>query len=505
LEGLLAQSYEVAADGLQITFKLRPNAKWHPVDPVNSRAVDAEDVVFSLNRHAEVAPLRSLVWNAASPGGFALAPESPDSSTVVVKLTEPIAYAPNWFAAFGSFTGQILMFPKEMADPNVVDVRNKAIGTGPWYLAEHRPSIGFTLKRNEDYWDPDYALVDEIQMPIIPEYAARVSQLVAGEIHFASRPTDIVRATDVLQTKKDQEKLLMYESGNTPAVSVMTFGWQGEDRFKDERVRQAISMAFDRDLDIEVRYNADEFEKAGIPIRSSWNSHLGARDEWISTGWFLDPQGSEFGPNAQYFQYNLEEAKKLLAAAGHPDGFDMKFFYPNAPQFNRQSVVEPYHFYLQELGLNVIDAGQTDYTQDYIPNNRDASGAFDGLAYHSVTGTIPSVVAPTSQLVAEHLPSSGVTFHGYSLGGGGGKTGDPTLVEILEKAKIEQDIEAQKALVIEAQRHLGKAMWNLLEPGGATGYWFAWPAVKNFRVWESSNAVWEKYQIWLDTTQAPFV
>jgi peptide/nickel transport system substrate-binding protein len=287
----------------------------------------------------------------------------------------------------------------------------------------------------------------------------------------------------------------------------MTFGVLGENVFKDERVRQAFSMAFDRDLDVEVRFNVQEFEDNGIPVRTRWNSHLSNYDAWVKAGWWLDPKAIEnegLGENAKYFQYNPTEAKALIAAAGYPDGFDIKFNYPNAQQFDRGNIVEPYFFYLQEIGLNVIDGGQTDYTQDYIPNNRDAQGQFEGLAYHSVTGSIPVVVSPTSALVAQHLPSSGVTFHGYSLDGGTGKTGDPTLVEILQKAKVERDTDARIALVHEAQRHLAKAQWSLTEPGGATSFFLAWPAVQNYRVWQSTDQTWEKYKVWLDTTKAPF-
>jgi peptide/nickel transport system substrate-binding protein len=504
LQGDLAASFEVAPDGLTITAKLRPNAKWHYRSPVNGRAVDAEDVVFSLNRHAEKAPLRDLVWNAVSGGGFALTPTAPDNLTVVIPLAEPVAYAVNWFAGFGSYTGQILMYPKET--DSTFDIRQDQIGTGPLQLKEHVPSVRFVYERNPDYWDQDFMLLDGIEMPIIPEYAARVAQLTAGQIHTTdNRQNDVGRAEDILTIKNDAPDLLLYQSEFTPSTSVMTFGWLpvGDNPYQDERVRRAISMAVDRDLDVEVRYNVAEFEAQGLPVLTYWNSHLTARESYVSGGWFLDPQGSDFGPNAQYFQFNLEEAKKMLAAAGYPDGFDVKFGYPNAPQFNRKAVVEPFFFYLQELGLNIIDNGYEDYTQGYIPLDRDASGEFEGIGYHSVTGTIPSVVSPTSAMVAEHLPSSGVTFHGYSADGSGNKSGDPEVIEILEKAKLEQNVEARKALVIEAQRVIAGQMWSLTEPGGASGFLLAWPAVQGLMV-NRGESPWDRYQIWLDQTKAPF-
>ncbi len=146
-----------------------------------------------------------------------------------------------------------------------------------------------------------------------------------------------------------------------------------------------------------------------------------------------------------------------------------------------------------------MDNGYEDYTGGYIPKDRDASGQFDGIGYHSVTGTIPSVVSPTSALVAEHHPGSGVTFHGYN-----GGQGDAALIELLDKAKVETDMATRQSLVHDIQRHLAGKMWSLMEPGGATQFTLAWPAVKNFEVWDSAAANWEKYQLWLDTSLPPF-
>jgi ABC-type transport system substrate-binding protein len=268
-------------------------------------------------------------------------------------------------------------------------------------------------------------------------------------------------------------------------------------------VRQAVSMSWDRDLFNLAKYDVDTFESQGVPIRTGWNSHLANRDSFVNGGWFLDPQGKDFGDNAKYFQYDLTEAKKLLSAAGYPNGFDVTFHYPASPQYNLSDDSVPMIGFLQALGLNVKQRAITDYTNDYIPNDRDASGAYEGIGIHSVTGGIPSVVSPTSALVAEHWPPSGVTFHGYDVNGRGDKSGDPVLNDMLAKARLERDLSAQKKLVIDAQRHLGKAMHSLVFPGGATTLYPAWAAVQNYRVW-SGEQPFEKYQLWLDQTKPPF-
>src|SRR5207302_3908679 len=113
MEGDLAESWEFSADGLQINMKLRPNAKWHNKPPVNGRVVDVEDVVFSWKRYEDKAPLASILANKAAPDAPVLSVTATDARTLAFKLREPVVYVPNYLGGFGSFTGQVMMYPKE--------------------------------------------------------------------------------------------------------------------------------------------------------------------------------------------------------------------------------------------------------------------------------------------------------------------------------------------------------------------------------------------------------
>ena len=75
------------------------------------------------------------------------------------------------------------------------------IGTGPFQLKSHTPSVNFILERNPDYWDKDAAMFDTIEMPVVQEYAARLSQLRAGNIYYAL-DANTLRAEDILTLKK---------------------------------------------------------------------------------------------------------------------------------------------------------------------------------------------------------------------------------------------------------------------------------------------------------------
>jgi len=96
-------------------------------------------------------------------------------------------------------------------------------------------------------------------------------------------------------------------------------------------------------------------------------------------------------------------------------------------------------------------------------------------------------VDPVSVLVAEHWPKSGVLYHGYSSSGKNDRSADPQLNAMLEKARVEHDVEARRKLVQDMQRHLGRTMHSLNMPGGASGFNMASPAVRNFRVWRSGT------------------
>ena len=502
LQGDLVDSWETTPDGLQATLKLRQGVKWHNVKPVNGRAFDSSDVLASMDRYKDIGNLGALIFHEKGASGFVGDYSATDDSTVIVNFTEPLAWALSWFAPFGGYTSTFMIVSRE-ASHNEINADQLAIGTGPFYVDEYDPSIKFVLKRNEDYWDPDWALVDKIEMPVVPEYSTRLAQLKAGNIYWAN-DNRIIQPTDMLQTLKDQSKLLLYEGNRVVGTSVNTYGVEPflenntVNPFEDERVRQAISHGYDRDLDIDVQYNAKEFADAGLDVTTWWNSHLASRPDFTGGGWVLDPRDAAFGENGKYFQYDVEEAKALLSAAGYPDGFEVEYRYPNTSAFDQKTRVEPLFFYLQEIGLTVKQNAMTDYIQDYIPHDRDAGGQYPGIGFHSVTASIPSSVDPTAALVAEHHPDSGVTFHGYN----GGK-GDPHLVEILSKAKLEPDVEARKALNHEAQQWLGKAQWCMIDAGAASGFNVIWPAVGNARVWRSAPSTWQYYQIFIDDKKAP--
>src|SRR5439155_17203502 len=119
------------------------------------------------------------IANSVDPNAPVLSFTAADPKTVVVKLKEPLVFALALFASNSS--SNVVVVPKET--DSTFNVANDMIGTGPFTLASYNQSVGYTLKRNPDYWDKDYALVDQIELPIISEYATTLAQFKAGNIY----------------------------------------------------------------------------------------------------------------------------------------------------------------------------------------------------------------------------------------------------------------------------------------------------------------------------------
>jgi peptide/nickel transport system substrate-binding protein len=498
----MMESWEFSPDRLQLTFKLRQGVKWHNKAPVNGRVLDTEDVIFSWNRHAAKGTDRSFLSNAANPNAPVLSVTSPDSRTIVYKLKEPVVFM--LAALTPTQTGKPNIIPKET--DSTFDIRQDMIGTGPFMLSKYTPTVGFTYKRNPDYWDKDWPLVDEIEVPVVLQYPQALAQVRAGSIHsYAYSSTNTVRAEDIVPLKKDIPDILVYSSEPTATtVRSLVFGWpptEANKPFKDERVRQAISMTWDRDAYISAFNNADKFQAEGLPVNTYWNTALPP----AYGRWFLDPKGKDFGPNAKYFQRDVAEAKKLLAAAGYPNGVEVTSSYIGGPQlgadFQRQVGVTDE--FAKEAGFRV-KVNTIDYASQYVGQYRDGNGKYDGWLYRA--GGSPATDATAYFSTLFHSKYGGPGFLGFDASGKGDGSGDPTLEGMLNKARIEPDLEKRRSIIYDMQRYLAKTMYAIPHPPGDASFFFtAWAAVQNFLVYQGDRrgSVSAVHTWWLDETKPP--
>src|SRR6185436_10334484 len=316
ITGDLAESWEWSPDGLKLTMKIRPNG-WAPLPPVNGRPVTMEDILWTMQRFQKEGSNRADYFNAINAQAPVLNITAPDPKTLVWNLKFPL---PSLTAIMASTFKQSYLMPVEAEK---YDIKKTITGSGAFYMDEYEPSTRFHLKKNPNWWGKDRVYVDAIDLPIIPEYASRLAQFRTG----ATYRLDNTKNEDLLPLKKDVPALQMYETDFAVSGATMAPGWVGPPNkvpFRDERVRQAYSMSTDRDQYLDVIYNVSDFEKNGYPIKTRWNTSL----EAVWTGFWLDPKEKEFGENAKYYHHNIAESKKLLAAAGYPNGLDVVATYP---------------------------------------------------------------------------------------------------------------------------------------------------------------------------------
>ena len=481
----IAKSWEWSPDGLQLTVKIQPDAKWHNKAPVNGRAFDIEDLIFSWDRFAAKGRDRGGLANAVNPDAPILSFTATDAETAVIKLKEPTVYLQALFST--KTVGKPIIIPKETDD--TFDINADMIGTGPYEMANYTPSVGMTFKRFADYYEKDFAFIDEIEAPFLLEYSQALAQVRAGNIYTYTNGTARVHQEDILQLKQDVPQMLIYS--NEPSGfsgNALNFGWlpDGDTPFHDERVRQAASMSWDRELYIETLNNVQSLSNSGLPVDTYWASSLSA-----GTGsWRLDPRSSDFGPNAKYFQHNVEESKKLLAAAGYPNGLEVTSSYVGGPQLGTSYNDE------NQILEDMLRSGGfepkthvIDYSSEY-PNYRDKNGQYEGWLY---------IAGPTTADDAV-----GFLVWRYTKAGGAGFTGfdDPQLDSMLSKAKGEMDTDARRALVFDVQRYLAEKMYNVAKPGEASYFTMAWPVLQNFDVYKGDRRS-DNYYMWLDDTKAP--
>lgn len=294
-EPSLAKSWTSSDDGLVWTFELVDNATFHSGAPFN-----AEAVVWNFNRwrntdHPQHYPEQVFEYYEAQFGGFDDASqiasvEATGEFQVTITLTEPM----------GALLNNLAMNNFAIANPAAVEAAGTTYGTpevgydctGPYKFVEWVNDDHVTLERNEAYWGEIAGNVDVINLPIIPDAAARLAALQSGDIDAYERPSvediSVIESTDGLRVETRPLFNTFY----------LAFNYRIQE-FRDVNVRKAISMAMNRQEIVDAYYIE------GAVAANTMNPPT------ISVGFNADVQTP----------YDVEQAKALLAEAGYPDGF----------------------------------------------------------------------------------------------------------------------------------------------------------------------------------------
>jgi peptide/nickel transport system substrate-binding protein len=411
MEGDLAESWKVSEDGKAYTFTLRPDATWHNKPPMNGRPVTGQDVAWSFEQFMKVSPQKTTFDQVAEV-------TAPNERTVEFKLKD--VYAP-FEAAIGSPIFWIL--PKEVVEQDG-DASKRVVGSGPFIFDKFDKGISFTGKKNPAYYRKGEPHIDEVVGLIIPDTATQMAGLRGKELDFVQVAQQDLES---LKSTNPEIQIVEWEFNYIPFVY-----WKlNQPPFNDVRVRQAVSMALNRDEMINVVYSG----------RGNWNNAV----PWALSEWWLDPRGPEMGPNGRYFKHDPAEAKQLLAAAGHPNGLKVDLI--STPGYG-QVWVQQVELVQQQLKAAGIDA--TIKMQEYAAYiGTTFRGQFEG-GNVLVFGLETPFTEPHDFLFNMYHPK-GTRNHA--------DVNDPKLTEMIEKQMKTLDKAERKKQVFEIQRYLAEQMY----------------------------------------------
>ncbi|MDI6755964.1 MAG: peptide-binding protein [Thermodesulfobacteriota bacterium] len=279
LVGDLAESWEVSPDGLTITFKLRKGVKWQ--DGVE---FTAEDVMFGFKT------IINPNTRTAYGGDFKEVKEAVVVDRHTFRVTYKRPFAPG-LASWGS----LVVLPKHLLegkDINTTPFSRKPIGMGPYLFQEWKTGEKIVLQANPNYFE-GRPYIDGFIYRIIPDLATMFLELMAGGLDYMGlTPLQYNRQTDTYKMRRDFRKYRFL------AFAYTYLGYNLKDwKFQDQRVRQAITYAIDKEEIIE-----------GVLLGMGL----------IATGPYK-PDTSWYNPNVRKYPYNVEKARRLLAEAGWKD------------------------------------------------------------------------------------------------------------------------------------------------------------------------------------------
>jgi peptide/nickel transport system substrate-binding protein len=288
----LAEAFSASEDGLTYEFALRQGAMFHNGDPVA-----AEDVKFSFERYRGTA--HDLIMERVA------AVEIPDPRRIRFKLKRAW---PDFLTFYATATAAGWIVPKKYVEKVGNEGFKKApVGAGPYKFVSFDPGVELVLEAFEGYWRKPPS-VKRLVFKVIPDETTRLAALKRGEVDI------------VYSIRGELAEELRRTPGLTlkPAVVQGVFclyfpdQWDSKSPWHDERVRRAASLAIDRD-------GTNQALTLGYSL---------------ITGNPIVPDHYEFFWQPPAPVYDPELAKKLLAEAGHPDGFDAGDYYCDSSYAN---------------------------------------------------------------------------------------------------------------------------------------------------------------------------
>ncbi|MDO8672651.1 MAG: ABC transporter substrate-binding protein [Dehalococcoidia bacterium] len=396
----IAEKWEISADGKTHTFYIRKGVKFH-----DGSDLTAADVKFSMERIMAPDSLHTdgVVWKAVIDRI-----DLKDDFTVALILKQPQFLLLKGFSDFG---GSQAVLPKKYIEEKGDDYfRSHPVGSGPWKFVKWEAGIRLELEAVESHWRavPKFK---NITLLNAPQEAPKVAMLKTGELDLAEVAPD-----SIAQLKAAGLRTITHDGA---AQYYMWPFWDLNNpekyAFNDVRVRKAMSLSINRKELADKVFSGYGEPSVLFDVRPTaffWDSNVMKPDPF-------DPEG----------------AKKLLAEAGYPGGFDTAAWDTGAGGTTVSTLVTAITGYWRKVGINASVAA---------------------IEYNAALAAFRARGPESWNRVWSNLAAGGIfqfekMTHGYHSTQGTPKNfKNPKLDELIEKVPVTADLSERKRLATEA-------------------------------------------------------
>lgn len=406
LEGDLAERWETSPDGKTWTFHLRRGVRFHDVAPVSGREFTSQDVRCTVERILDQ-PGQQRSQLALVDGLT-----TPDPYTAVFTLAKPYAEFDTNLAG-----NSMWMLPCE-GTRGQYDIATKAIGTGPYVLERWVRNRERVLVAHREYYAGGQPYIDRFEISIVPDQAAALAAFRTGQTDYLSTLSlDRPQAERIMAEKP--ESLLFREAGITQTRLFMN---QQAEPFDDVRVRRAMALAVDRQAMVGAI-------RAGGQVTGPVTPSLFG--------------GLPSGEAARLSPYDPEQAKRLLAEAGFPNGFSTRMILTDG---YGENVVREAQWVQQDLAKIGVTVELV--VQDYATYFTES---FPGKKYEMGYGLQTPMLSADEYLSGEWHSRGARNWYGIS---------DIRLDRMIDAQRGELDRTAREKQLQEIQRYIVENVSN---------------------------------------------
>jgi len=319
----LASSYEISDDGTVFTFHLRAGVKFH-----NGREMTADDVKYSLDRVTNPATQSPGAGFFGSIAGYDAMADGSATALAGVEVIDPLTVRISLARPDATFLHVMALnfasvVPKEAVDAAGADFGKLPVGTGAFKLAEWTIGQRLVFARNTDYWRAGEPYLDQITFEVGQEPIVALLRLQNGEIDV---PGDGIPPAKFTEVMADPAQAARVVEGGQLHTGYITLNVKMPP-FDNVAVRQAVNMAINKDRIVQI------INGRAVPATQP-----------------LPPSMPGYTQGYAGYSFDPEAARKMLADAGFPSGFETELYVMNTDPNPR--IAQAIQQDLSNVGIN---------------------------------------------------------------------------------------------------------------------------------------------------------